>query len=78
GKIGTIRKMDKVFGLRLLDMEKIEIPKDVKLIAEEREKARGGKNWAKSDELRDKLGEMGWTIKDTKEGWDLERNDGSN
>lgn len=73
GKIGTIRKMDKVFGLRLLDVEKVEIPKDVKLIAEEREKARGGKNWAKSDELRDKLDEMGWIIKDTKEGWDLER-----
>ena len=74
GKVGVIRKMDEVFGLKLLETEDLEIPLDIKKIAEERAKARDEKDWEKSDELRDKLAGMGWKIKDTKEGFELDKN----
>jgi cysteinyl-tRNA synthetase len=72
-KTKTIEEMDKVLGLDLLKEEKIQIPKEIKKIAEERQKARENKDWKKSDELRDVLKEKGWTIKDTKDGWEIEK-----
>ncbi len=41
---------------------------EIDAILEERAKARAEKNWAKSDELRDKLREMGIIVKDTPQG----------
>jgi len=74
GKYTTIKKMDEVFGLDLLKAEEEpEAPEEIKKLAEEREKAREEKDWAKSDELRDKIAEKGWKINDTKEGWSLEK-----
>ena len=49
----------------------VEIPADVKAIAEERWAARTARDWAKSDELRNKLAEMGYAVKDSKEGYEL-------
>ena len=51
-----------------------DIPADVKAIAEERWAARTNKDWAKSDELRAKLSELGYTVKDSKEGYQLIKN----
>ncbi len=48
-----------------------EIPAEVKEVAEERFAARREKNWAKSDELREKLKEMGYAVKDAKDGYTL-------
>ena len=48
-----------------------EVPEDVKAVAEERWAARSAKDWAKSDELREKLKEMGYAVKDSKEGYTL-------
>ena len=50
-----------------------EIPADVKAVAEERWAARLNKDWAKSDELRDKLASMGYLVKDSKEGYTLSK-----
>ena len=50
------------------------IPEDVREIAEERWQARQNKDWAKSDELRAKLAEMGYTVKDSKTGYELTKN----
>ncbi len=50
-----------------------EIPAKVKAIAEERWAARLAKDWAKSDELRAKLTEMGYAVKDGKEGYTLSK-----
>lgn len=72
GKIGTIKKMDQVFGLELLKVDVVEIPADVKKIAEERAVARKDGDFKKSDLLRDKLKGMGWIVKDSKEGYLLE------
>ncbi len=50
-----------------------EIPAAVKVIAEERWAARSEKNWAKSDELREKLSSLGYAVKDSKEGYTLSK-----
>ena len=53
--------------------KKEEIPAEVIAVAEERKAARAEKNWAKSDELREKLKEMGYAVKDSKEGYTLNK-----
>ena len=52
---------------------KAEIPAEVVAVAEERLQARREKNWAKSDELRDKLKQLGYAVKDSKDGYTLEK-----
>ncbi len=76
-----IRKTYSLLGLFKKDAEEYikkyapreEIPADVIALAEERKLARAEKNWAKSDELRDKLREKGYAVKDTKEGYELSK-----
>ena len=68
--------MDEIFGLGLADIvgQPLDIPGDVKALAEERFLARQNKDWQKSDELRDAIKEKGWTVEDTKKGYDLQPN----
>ena len=73
GKVGAVRKMDEVFGLKLMESENIDVPEEIMTIAKDRQKARDGKDWKKSDELRGKLKKMGWIVRDGKEGFELER-----
>ncbi|MCX6751113.1 MAG: cysteine--tRNA ligase [Candidatus Pacearchaeota archaeon] len=73
GKFQTIKKMDEVFGLKLLEKEKIEIPGEVKRLAEEREKARKEKNWKKADEMRNKINKLGFAVNDTPDGWEIKK-----
>ena len=47
------------------------IPEEVQKIAEERFIARQNRDWAKSDELRAKLQELGFAVKDSKTGYEL-------
>lgn len=61
-------KFDEVLGLNLSHKEELELPKEIKDILEERKNARENKDWAKSDELRDKLLDLGYVVKDTKNG----------
>jgi cysteinyl-tRNA synthetase len=68
GKIQTIKKIDEVFGLKLFEEEKIEIPQKVKELMEKREKARKEKDWAIADKLRDEIKSLGYTIDDAKDG----------
>ena len=49
------------------------IPEEVKAIAEERWAARTNRDWAKSDELRNKLAELGYAVKDSKTGYELSK-----
>ena len=48
-----------------------DVPAEVKAVAEERWAARTAKDWAKSDELREKLKSLGYAVKDSKEGYTL-------
>lgn len=70
-----IKKFDSVLSLDLdkNDKDDINIPEDIKLILNERKDARKNKNFAKSDELRDKLRELGYIVKDTKDGQIIEK-----
>ena len=61
-------KFDEVLGLRIDQKEELELPNEIKDILERRKVARENKDWAKSDELRDKLLELGYVVKDTKNG----------
>ena len=49
------------------------VPDEVIAVAEERKQARANKDWAKSDELRDKLKSLGYAVKDSKDGYLLEK-----
>jgi len=51
-----------------------DIPEEVVALAEERLNARKEKNWAKSDELRDKITALGYTVKDGKDVYTLIKN----
>ena len=64
--IDTISELGGVLGL--LSKTDDGLDSEVEAIIEERAKARAEKNWAKSDELRDKLKEMGIIVKDTPQG----------
>lgn len=61
--------MENVFGVTLKSQENIgNLTADlVEFLLEIRRKARAEKNWALSDEIRDRLGEMGIKIKDGKD-----------
>jgi cysteinyl-tRNA synthetase len=67
-KLATIIDLDKVLGLNLYKIPKESegnIPEEVIILIKERELARKEKNWDKSDELRKKINELGYEIKDT-------------
>lgn len=51
--------------------ETVEVPPDIRALAEERWAARQAKDWAKADEMRKQLDALGWTMKDGKDGYQL-------
>lgn len=44
------------------------IPQDVEALAAQRLQARADKDYPSSDDLRDRIAELGWTVRDTAEG----------
>ena len=68
GKIQTIKKMDEVFGLDLLKVDKVSVPAEVKKLVSEREQARNNKDYERSDNIRDKIKSLGYQISDTEDG----------
>lgn len=74
--LSFFRELNKIFAVWEIEPrpeKKITIPKKIMKIADERFEARNNKNWAKSDELREKLKSLGWSIKDTKNGYELNK-----
>ena len=71
---GILLDFDRVLGLDIdKEQEKTHLPEEVIKMIEERKQAREEKNWAKSDEIRDKLQEMGYIVKDSKDGMTVEK-----
>lgn len=66
-------KFDEVLGLNLKNTKKATIPKEIIKLAKERLQARNGKNWSKSDQLRDRINQLGYSIADTKEGYEIDK-----
>ncbi|MDD5146588.1 MAG: class I tRNA ligase family protein, partial [Candidatus Pacebacteria bacterium] len=61
-------EFDKIFGLGLDKVSKEAVPAEILKLAQEREKYRKSKDWAKSDEIRKKIENKGWQIEDTPNG----------
>jgi cysteinyl-tRNA synthetase len=72
--IGLFETDAKAFVEEFERKNKEDIPEEVVKIAEERLLARKEKNWAKSDELRDKITALGYTVKDGKDCYTLTKN----
>jgi len=72
-KLRLIFEIDEVLGLNLKNANffSVEIPEEIKKLAEEREAARLAKDFQKSDELRKIINDMGYGIKDTDEGYKI-------
>lgn len=72
-KHATLLAADDMLGLGLRDIKTIEIPEAVQKLTDEREQARANKDWSKSDELRDKIAELGFEVLDTAEGQKIKK-----
>jgi len=64
---------DQIFGFNLGSVKKVEVPKEIELLAKKRLEARKARDWAKSDEIRDKIRSLGWEIGDTREGYEIKK-----
>ena len=70
-------KFDTVLGIRIDKEEEknnLEIPEEVLELVEKRKKARQEKNWTESDRLRDEIQNLGYSVKDTKDGVEILKN----
>ncbi|MCP6718744.1 MAG: cysteine--tRNA ligase [Patescibacteria group bacterium] len=67
-KYKIILDFDKVFGLNLAKIKKPSIPKKIKDLVKIREEYRKKDDWKKADRARKEIKELGYSIKDTKEG----------
>ena len=71
GLLGLFKKDAKAYLAQYAKGE--EIPEEVRAVAEERFAARKEKNWARSDELRERLRSLGYAVKDQKDGYTLSK-----
>ena len=76
-KLNLAYDFDKIFGLEL-DKENevsgdIEIPAEVMTLAEQRAEAKKNKDFKLSDEIRDKIKELGYELLDKKDGVEIKK-----
>lgn len=69
--LGLFRKDAAAYVKWYEEKDEADVPAEVRAIAEERQAARTQKDWAKSDKLRAKLAELGYSVKDSKTGYEL-------
>jgi cysteinyl-tRNA synthetase len=72
--LASLHRILRALGLTLPVLakeEEIAIPEEIRTLAEQRLAVRQAKDWAQSDVLRDQLADLGWTIKDSKDGYEL-------
>jgi cysteinyl-tRNA synthetase len=65
-----IKELGNVLGILQKDLE-VELTDEIRELVEKRVEARNNRDFAKSDEIRDKLKAMGILIEDTKDGYKL-------
>ena len=73
--LAGFNRMLKALGLVLPespDEAVVEVPGDVRALADRRWQARLNRDWAASDAMRDELKSLGWAVKDAKDGYTLE------
>lgn len=67
--LALFNRFDEVLGVINFERKEEEcIPAEVQALVDARATARAEKNWVDSDRIRDELAEMGWSIRDSKDG----------
>ncbi len=79
-KLTLIAEFDKVLSLGIIsEAEKLsagsddEIPAEVMALVEQRKEARKNKDFALADELRAKIGELGYAVEETRQGTNIKK-----
>ncbi len=74
-KYHLLLDFDKILGLNLskLKEEKVKVPKEILLLAEQREQARRAKNFKEADRLREEIKKKGFLMQDTNTGFKIEK-----
>ncbi len=73
-RISTILDFDKVLSLNFLDCFNEKIPKEVLSLADDRSKLRNNQDWKSSDEIREKINLLGYSIIDLRDKYFLVKN----
>jgi cyanophycinase-like exopeptidase len=60
--------VEQIRALRIDSPVLLDIPSEVALLVEERQKVRTARDWKSSDQIRDRLTRLGWQVIDTPEG----------
>jgi len=66
-----LREMLDVLGLQSLLDAPVAAPEGVRALAEQRERARGERDFAEADRLRDEISALGWEVRDEADGFEL-------
>ncbi|MDR0983650.1 MAG: cysteine--tRNA ligase [Ruminococcus sp.] len=69
--LAVFNELTGVLGLLYNGDKKSDIPIEVKNLAEDRLTAKQNKNYSLADEIRNKIAELGYNIKDTKDGYEI-------
>lgn len=67
----ALMELMNVLGILYGEME--DIPDEVMQLANERQQARKNKEWVRSDELRDQILNLGYTVEDTRDGQKIKK-----
>jgi cysteinyl-tRNA synthetase len=72
-KKATLLKFDEALGLGLEGWmpKSVDVPANVRVVADARWTARNAKNWPEADRLRGELTALGWSMKDGKDAYTL-------
>lgn len=80
-KIKLIEEFDKVLSLdivkaakKMLEQPKEEIPEEIIELVKERQQARKEKDFEKADLIREKIAQMGYQVKETRQGTEIVKN----
>jgi cysteinyl-tRNA synthetase len=69
----TLIEVDSILGLNLNTLQQTAIPQHIIEMAEERILAKSEKDFEKSDRLREQIEKEGYTVLDTKDGYDIKK-----
>ncbi len=73
GAARELAEFERLNTILALAPERTTVPAEVLALMEERQAVRAAKDWGRSDQLRDAISALGWTVKDTKQGPQLTR-----
>lgn len=73
GAAGLVVAWQRINAVLALELDALPIPREVLALVEQRQSARGMRNWTESDRLREAIAALGWLVKDTKDGPKLTR-----